>query len=144
MQVQRSRSEQETLHIGENIGRTLHAPQVVLLYGDLGSGKTVLARGLSRGLGVEDTSVVRSPSFTLVNQYQGRESPVYHVDLYRLDTLGDLYSIGLEEILTTRSVVIVEWSEKLTMDPSNALRIHIRVDPETDVRRFEIENRSKN
>ncbi len=69
MEIQFSKSEQETLRIGEKIGRKLHLPRVILLYGELGSGKTVLVRGLAQGLGVQDPTLVRSPSFTLVNQY---------------------------------------------------------------------------
>ncbi|MFQ5929882.1 MAG: tRNA (adenosine(37)-N6)-threonylcarbamoyltransferase complex ATPase subunit type 1 TsaE, partial [Acidobacteriota bacterium] len=110
MEIEHSNSDRETLRIGEKIGRRLRPPRAVLLYGELGSGKTLLARGLAQGLGVEDPRVVRSPSFTLVNQYMGKEGLIYHVDLYRLDGLRDLYSIGLEEILANHSIIIIEWA----------------------------------
>ncbi|MDA2929209.1 tRNA (adenosine(37)-N6)-threonylcarbamoyltransferase complex ATPase subunit type 1 TsaE [Acidobacteria bacterium AH-259-O06] len=138
MEIEHSNSDRETLRIGEKIGRWLRPPRAVLLHGELGSGKTLLARGLAQGLGVEDPRVVRSPSFTLVNQYMGKEGLIYHVDLYRLDGLRDLYSIGLEEILANHSIIIIEWAEKLLFQPENPLRIRISVDPKTDTRRFEI------
>jgi tRNA threonylcarbamoyladenosine biosynthesis protein TsaE len=108
-----SHSEEETLAIGSSLAGSLdlEAGDVVLLRGDLGMGKTVLARGLSAGLGV-DAGEVRSPTFTLVNPYQGR-LPVYHVDLYRVDGTRDLEELGLEEILQGDGVALVEWAERL-------------------------------
>ncbi|MDR0842014.1 MAG: tRNA (adenosine(37)-N6)-threonylcarbamoyltransferase complex ATPase subunit type 1 TsaE, partial [Acidobacteriota bacterium] len=85
----RSTSPEETHRIGMEIARTLPVPGVVLLRGTLGMGKTTLTRGIAEGLGVEDTSCVCSPSFTLVNVYQGR-CPIYHLDLYRLGGVRDL------------------------------------------------------
>lgn len=121
-----SRSEEETEAFGRRLAQGLEPPLVILLEGELGSGKTVLTRGLAAGFGLEDPSLVHSPTFTLVNQYPGRAGILYHIDLYRLDTLKDLYSIGLEEILASDGVVIIEWGEKLSLEVSNPLRIRIR------------------
>jgi len=140
MEIQHSKSEQETLQIGEKLGRKLHPPRVILLYGELGSGKTVLVRGLAKGLGMRDPTLVHSPSFTLVNQYAGKESTIYHIDFYRLEGPRDLFSIGLEEILATPSIVIIEWAEKLLLEPENPLKIRIRPNSSPDTRRLEIED----
>ncbi len=138
MEIEYSNSEQETLRIGEKIGRKLHPPQVILLYGELGSGKTVLARGLAQGLGVQDPTAVHSPSFTLVNQYIGKEGTIYHLDFFRLEGLRDLYSLGLEEILGSPSIVIIEWAEKLLLEAENPMKIRIFLNSKADTRRFEI------
>ncbi len=106
-----TRSEDETRARAEALARSLCAGDVVLLYGDLGMGKTVFARGLATGLGVAPEQV-RSPSFTLINRYTGR-SPVYHVDLYRIERPSDLEELGLEEILGGDGVAVVEWAERL-------------------------------
>jgi tRNA threonylcarbamoyladenosine biosynthesis protein TsaE len=103
--------EAATYDAGLEMAAALAPGDVVLLSGDLGAGKTVLARGLAAGLGV-DPGEVRSPTFTLVNPYQGR-CPVYHVDLYRIDKPADLDELGLEEILGGDGVAIVEWAERL-------------------------------
>jgi tRNA threonylcarbamoyladenosine biosynthesis protein TsaE len=138
MEIEYSNSEQETLQIGEKIGRELHPPQVILLYGELGSGKTVLVRGLAQGLGVQDPNAVHSPSFTLVNEYVGKEGTIYHLDFFRLEGLRDLYSLGLEEILGSHSIVIIEWAEKLLLEAENPVKIRIFLNSKADTRRFEI------
>jgi tRNA threonylcarbamoyladenosine biosynthesis protein TsaE len=90
-------------------------PGVVLLLGALGTGKTTLTRGLANGLGLQDPTLVHSPSFTIVNIYQGR-CPIYHVDLYRLRGERDLSSVGLEDFLGQDGVTIIEWGERLGSD----------------------------
>ncbi len=106
-----TRSEDETRARAETLAKTLRAGDVVLLFGDLGMGKTVFARGLAMGLGVAPGQV-RSPSFTLINRYSGR-APVYHVDLYRIERPSDLEELGLEEILGGDGIAVVEWAERL-------------------------------
>ncbi|MDP3767287.1 MAG: tRNA (adenosine(37)-N6)-threonylcarbamoyltransferase complex ATPase subunit type 1 TsaE [Dehalococcoidia bacterium] len=106
-----SRSEEETRAAGESLASSLRSGDSVLLSGDLGMGKTVFARGVAAGLGV-DPGQVRSPSFTLVNRYPGRV-PVYHIDLYRVEKLEDMDELGLEEILGGDGVAVVEWAERL-------------------------------
>jgi tRNA threonylcarbamoyladenosine biosynthesis protein TsaE len=118
-----SASEQETFEMGRAFGATLSAPVLVLLHGELGSGKTVFIRGICDALGVP-RRMVRSPSFTLINHYTGR-AKVVHVDLYRLHGEADLASIGMEEILESAAVVLVEWAERLGETPPEAWRIHL-------------------
>jgi len=120
-----SESSDETERIGASLARKIQVPGVILLRGDLGAGKTTLTRGIARGLGLPDPYLVNSPSFTLVNIYQG-ECPIYHVDLYRLGTERDLYSIGLEDFLGKDGVTIVEWSERLTYPLKQAMEIEIK------------------
>ncbi len=114
--------EKETEQLGAGIGALLTPPAAVLLVGDLGSGKTVLARGIFQGLQV-DPSLVRSPSFSLVNEYPSPWGPVFHIDLYRLDKTSDFESIPLEEILTARTIAVVEWADKLPFPVANSIRI---------------------
>lgn len=106
-----TRGEAETYEAGAQVARRLRVGDVVVLTGPLGAGKTVLARGLAAGLGVPPEEV-RSPTFTLVNPYQGRV-PVYHLDLYRIEKPSDLDELGLEEILGGDGVAVVEWGERL-------------------------------
>jgi tRNA threonylcarbamoyladenosine biosynthesis protein TsaE len=120
-----TRSEAETLEAGRELGTLLGPGDIVLLLGNLGMGKTVFARGLATGLGV-DPEQVRSPSFTLVNPYRGRV-PVYHIDLYRIDKTADLEELGLEEVLGGDGVAVVEWAERL--GPYHPRRhVEVRVD----------------
>lgn len=112
------------MNIGLDLARTLPVPGVVLLRGGLGAGKTTLTRGIAQGLGLSDTSLVNSPSFTLVNVYQGA-CPIYHVDLYRLDGARDLYSIGIDDFLGKEGVTIIEWSERLLFPLNGAVEIEI-------------------
>lgn len=119
-----SRKEDETRAAGESLAATLGRGDTVLLTGDLGMGKTVFARGIAAGLGVDEEQV-RSPSFTLVNPYSGR-LPVYHVDLYRIEKVEDMDELGLLEILGGDGVAIVEWAERLgPYRPAGAVEVHI-------------------
>ena len=132
-----TRSEPETLALGMELARRLRPGDIVLLRGDLGMGKTVLARGLAAGLGVPPEEV-HSPTFTLVNPYRGGRCPVYHIDLYRIDRPADLDELGLEEILGGDGVAIVEWAERLgPYRPERSLEIRI-TDGGGSVRHVEI------
>jgi tRNA threonylcarbamoyladenosine biosynthesis protein TsaE len=132
-----SRSEDETFEFGKALAQTLGVPARVLLVGDLGAGKTTLTRGLAVGFGVSDPAEVSSPTFTLVNRYDGR-IPVYHVDLYRIGS-NEVHTLGLDEILEDSGVVaIVEWADRMDdAEVAGACRILLTyVDPET--RRIEV------
>ena len=108
-----SLSEEETVDLGRGLGRALKGGELLLLQGDLGYGKTVFARGVAAALGVLPEEV-SSPSFSLVHEYKGGRVPVFHVDLYRLETPEDeVGALGIEEILAGGGVVLVEWGEKL-------------------------------
>ncbi|HEX8089813.1 MAG TPA: tRNA (adenosine(37)-N6)-threonylcarbamoyltransferase complex ATPase subunit type 1 TsaE [Blastocatellia bacterium] len=118
-----TRSAEETLGLGRRIGEQLGGRAVFLLSGDLGSGKTVFAKGLAEGLDI-DSGDVTSPSFTLINIYDGRFR-LYHIDLYRLEE-GACRQLGLEEIFDERgAVVVIEWAERLGYVPEAAIQVEI-------------------
>jgi tRNA threonylcarbamoyladenosine biosynthesis protein TsaE len=120
-----SRSADDTQKLGEEIGCLLSAGDIVCLYGELGTGKTVLSKGLAKGLGVPGQDVVRSPSFVLIHHYHGRV-PVYHADLYRLNGPADIAEIGLRELLGGDGVAVIEWADKLNASlPSDRLEISL-------------------
>jgi len=108
-----SRSEEETFALAKKMASGFTGREVVLLEGGLGAGKTVFAKGLAAGAGVADTDRVSSPSFTLVNIYEGKHR-VFHIDLYRLEREAEILDLGWEDYLG-RGIVIVEWAEKLPM-----------------------------
>jgi len=123
--VYETRSEEETIELGRRIAATLPSRAVVLLIGNLGAGKTTLAKGIVAGLGVAPPEEVSSPTFTLIHEYGGGR--VYHVDLYRLDRPEDVATIGLDEILDRDAVVLIEWGERFPrLMPEN--RIEVRLD----------------
>jgi tRNA threonylcarbamoyladenosine biosynthesis protein TsaE len=105
-----SRSPAETAVLGETWGRTVQRGLVIGLCGDLGAGKTQLVKGLARGLGIE--TLVHSPTFALVNVYPGGRLPLFHLDLYRLDTPDQILAAGLEEYLHPDGVAVIEWAER--------------------------------
>lgn len=104
-------SEEETLAFGRELANTLPDRGVVLLVGDLGTGKTTLAKGIVEGRGVASSDEVSSPTFTLIHEY-GRSPSVYHVDLYRLDTLDEVRRLGLEDLFDQPALVLIEWGER--------------------------------
>jgi len=120
-----STSEQETYDFAKKLAQSLAMPAHILLYGDLGAGKTVFAKGLADGFGVVDVDEVSSPTFTLINQYPGR-AKIYHIDLYRIET-GMLDGLGLEEIFDDpAAVVIIEWAERLgSFETPGAVRVFL-------------------
>lgn len=113
-----TRSEAETRDLGRTLARDLAPDGVLLLSGELGSGKTVLARGIAEGLGI-DPREVQSPTFTLIREHQGRDSRLVHVDLYRLDP-EQTAALGLEELLAGPGVKVVEWAERLPFEVPDA------------------------
>ena len=109
-----SQSASETIHIGKKIGGLLQPGDVIALVGELGAGKTQLIKGLAAGAGVRRPGYVSSPSFTLINEYEGR-TPFYHIDLYRLETEQEAGELGLEEYFQGRGITAVEWADKIPM-----------------------------
>jgi tRNA threonylcarbamoyladenosine biosynthesis protein TsaE len=122
------RTAGETFALGEKLGRDLRGGEVVLLFGDLGAGKTLLTKGIVKALGF-DVDEVSSPSFTLVNLYKAPSVDVYHIDLWRLDEVQNAgAAVGLEEILESSDpITIIEWADRLTDTASiqNCIRISI-------------------
>ena len=165
-------SPEETIALGHELARELEPPVLVLLLGDLGAGKTTLAKGLVAGLGAAAEEEVTSPTFTMIHEYgtardnaalrpagrdqgrpfdsaqdgeresnreRGRTARVYHVDLYRVETARELETLGLEDLLAERAVVIVEWGEKLgpafrSSGPGSVIQIHLETLSENERR----------
>ena len=107
-----TQSTDETLELGKNIGAKLIAGDLVLLFGGLGAGKTCLTQGICQGIGLKKEAYIRSPTFTLINEYSAK-IPIFHVDLYRLEEESEIINLGLEEIIYSQAITIIEWSEKL-------------------------------
>jgi tRNA threonylcarbamoyladenosine biosynthesis protein TsaE len=121
----RTASEAETVALGERLARELPSRGVVLLIGNLGAGKTTLAKGIVNGLGAAAPDEVSSPTFTLIHEYG--EGRVYHVDLYRLDEPREVATLGLEEIFEREGLVLIEWGERFPrLLPANRTEIRIR------------------
>lgn len=126
MSVYVTSSEEETVALGRRLAQELPSRAVVLLIGDLGAGKTTLAKGIVDGLGAAAPEEVCSPTFTLVHEY-GRRPKVYHVDLYRIGKAQELESVGLEELLEQEAVLLVEWGERFPhLWPPDRIEIHLR------------------
>lgn len=118
---------EETEAVGVHLGQCAGAGDVVMCSGPLGAGKTTLVQGFARGLGISPAVYVRSPTFTLVNEYQG-PVPLFHFDFYRLEYSDEVWDIGFEEYLEAGGVVIVEWADKfpaLFSLPSVRVRIEM-------------------
>lgn len=115
-------SEEETSAAGERLGATLRAGDVVLLYGELGAGKTAFVRGLARGLGAAEDDV-SSPTFTLIQEYAGRVT-LYHVDLYRLEP-REIPDLGLEDLVLGDGVVAIEWADRWPGRPDDVIEVTI-------------------
>jgi tRNA threonylcarbamoyladenosine biosynthesis protein TsaE len=120
-------SEEETIALGRKLAAQLPSRAVVLLIGNLGAGKTTLAKGIVEGLGGALADEVSSPTFTLIHEY-GEDGRVYHIDLYRLDSAAEVATLGLDEIFDRDAVVLIEWGERFPelMPPGH---IEIRLDP---------------
>ena len=118
-------SAEETTNWGREFAKRLHVPVLVLLTGELGTGKTTLTKGIVSGLGAANEDDVTSPTFTLVHVY-GKASKVYHGDLYRIETFHDFETLGMEDMFLTPSVAILEWSERFPLQsPWPQVRIRL-------------------
>jgi tRNA threonylcarbamoyladenosine biosynthesis protein TsaE len=109
-----TRSAEETVAWGRKFAETLKAPVLVLLSGELGSGKTTLTKGIVAGLHAADENEVTSPTFTLLHEY-GEGGKVFHGDLYRVESFHDFETLGLEDVFVKPAIVILEWSEKFPL-----------------------------
>ena len=119
-------SSKETTNWGREFAKRLKPPVLVLLTGDLGTGKTTLTKGLVSGLGAAAEDDVTSPTFTLVHVY-GRAAKVYHADLYRIESFHDFETLGMEDMFATPAVVILEWSERFPL-PSPWPQLRVRLE----------------
>ena len=120
-------SAEETRALGETLGRHAAAGTVIALNGTLGSGKTAFTQGLARGLQVPVEYYITSPTFTLINEYQGRLR-LYHVDLYRITDPGGIEEIGLTDIMSGTGVTVIEWAERLGAElPARHVGIHLAI-----------------
>ena len=123
--VERTSSEDQTIALGEEIGRGLGRRAVVLLIGELGAGKTTIAKGIIRGLGAAAPEDVASPTFTLIHEF-GENPKVYHIDLYRLERASDVLSLGLDDLLDQEAILLVEWGERFPeLWPPERIEIHL-------------------
>jgi len=121
-----TRSEEETFRLAEDMAFGFSGQEIVLLSGELGAGKTVFAKGIAAGAGVRNVHEVCSPSFTLVNIYEGKYR-IFHIDLYRLDREAEIQDLGWEDYLG-EGIVIVEWAEKL-VPPLDGISVRIETGP---------------
>lgn len=122
--IYHTQSEEQTIALGESLASELPAQAVVLLIGNLGAGKTTLAKGIVKGLKAAQPDDVSSPTFTLIHEYG---SGVYHIDLYRLDTPAQVARLGLEEIFERPAIVLIEWGERFPeLMPKERIEIRLR------------------
>ena len=137
MPTYRTASEDETIALGERLADELPRRGVVLLIGNLGAGKTTLAKGIVRGRGAAQPEEVSSPTFTLIHEY-GEDARVYHVDLYRLEEPRQAATLGLDDLFDRDALVLIEWGERFPeLMPAARTEIHIRRMGE-ETREFEV------
>ena len=123
--VERTNTEEETIALGERIGRGLGRRAVVLLIGELGAGKTTIAKGIIQGLGAAAPEDVTSPTYTLIHEF-GEGPKVYHIDLYRIERASQVLSLGIDELLDREAIVLVEWGERFPqLWPEDRIEIHL-------------------
>ena len=134
-----TRSEADTMKLAARLAPMLSPGDAVLLSGDLGAGKSVLARGIARGMGVEGP--MPSPTFTLMIPYEAGGRRLYHFDLYRLSDPDEYYAAGLDEFVGGDGVAVVEWPGMAELDPEPALHIRLERGAGDETRRIGIENR---
>jgi len=118
-------SDKETFEFGAELGRNAKAGDIICLDGDLGTGKTVIAKGIAAGLGV--TEPVSSPTFTVVKEYREGRLPLFHFDVYRIEEPSEMEEIGYEDYFFGDGVTVVEWSDMIEeLIPENAIRIRLK------------------
>jgi tRNA threonylcarbamoyladenosine biosynthesis protein TsaE len=125
--VYKTHSDEETVELGRRMAGELPRKCCVLLIGNLGAGKTTLAKGILNGLGVAEPDEVASPTFTLIHEYGREYGRAFHIDLYRLDTAAEIATLGLEEIFDRDAVVLIEWGERFPqLMPAERIEIRLR------------------
>ena len=107
-----TKSPEETIALGRELASLLKPPKLVVLRGDLGAGKTTLVKGIAEGFNAASQEDVTSPTFTLIHEYSGPSATLYHIDLYRVDTQRELETLGLDDLMSEHSVLLIEWGEK--------------------------------
>jgi tRNA threonylcarbamoyladenosine biosynthesis protein TsaE len=107
-----TQSPEQTIEIGRGIGERLKGSEVIAVCGPLGSGKTHLIKGIAAGAGASDSREVNSPTFVIVNEYEGRLD-IYHIDVYRIDSVDEFERIGFDDFCRPQSVVLIEWADKI-------------------------------
>ena len=140
-----SGSPEATVEFGEKIGGCLEGGEVVCFIGQLGSGKTHLIKGIARGVGFSDSDAVTSPTFVLVNEYVGAGVglEVYHIDAYRLDSVGEFEMLGFDDLCHEGSVVLIEWADKVAEALKDVDRVTITLSHVSENERcIEIKNSS--
>jgi tRNA threonylcarbamoyladenosine biosynthesis protein TsaE len=131
-------SPEETIGLGRELAALLAPPKLVLLRGDLGAGKTTLVKGIAEAFHAALAENVTSPTFTLIHEYRGPAATLYHIDLYRVDTQRELETLGLDDLMSENSVLLIEWGEKfprfererdveIALEPAGEDRRKIRV-----------------
>ena len=123
----KTETPEETQALGEKLGKTLKRGDVIALVGDLGTGKTCLTQGIARGVGIAPGEIVNSPSYILINEYNGA-MPIYHIDLYRLENSEEIAELGLSEYIEGDGICIIEWAERIADRlPDTCIEIHITI-----------------
>ena len=129
----KTESPEETQALGEKLGKTLKQGDVIALIGDLGTGKTCLTQGIARGAGIASDEIVSSPSYILINEYNGT-IPIYHIDLYRLENSEEIAELGLSEYVEGNGICIIEWAERMADAlPDTCIKIHITLADTNDL-----------
>jgi tRNA threonylcarbamoyladenosine biosynthesis protein TsaE len=128
-----SRSEHDTQKIAQRLVPFLHKGAIVCLFGDLGAGKTVFVKGMAAGMKM-DPDEVSSPSYVLMNIYQGKRHTLFHFDLYRLQDIEEIEGIGYEEFIYGQDIAVIEWAERL-QDNSPSAFLSVRIQHQTQTRR---------
>ena len=121
-----SKSPEHTIELGRRIGRQLKGGEIVAVCGVLGSGKTHLIKGIAEGAGAKDSKEVTSPTFVIVKEYLGRFD-IYHIDAYRLDSIGEFEMLGFDDFCYPQSVVLIEWADKIesALKSINYIRVEL-------------------
>lgn len=118
-------SAEETIQLGKKIGSLLQPGAIIAMEGNLAAGKTTITKGIAKSLGIEET--ITSPTFTLISEYAGK-MPLYHMDVYRLDSCEDFINLGVEDLMYGNGVSIIEWSERVREElPKSTITLHLEI-----------------